>query len=249
MISAIIIDDEKDARFLLRGQLTKYFNQTINIVAEADDVESGVQAIIKHKPDLVFLDIKMPSGTGFDVLKQTKDEVNFEVIFITAHDDYAVKAFQFSAFGYLLKPVKTSEIRALIEKLESHLQVLKKGVDQRFKVLVENYGDDRKIKKLVVTNMEGFQVLNIENIMRLDGDRNYTHFIMSDSRKITASKTLGEYEELLNGFGFFRTHQSTIINLRHVKAYKKAEELIEMGDGELIKLSRHRKADFIKRFI
>jgi two-component system LytT family response regulator len=220
MINTIIIDDEKDARFLLKGQLSKHFNQTINIVAEADDVESGIQAIRKHKPDLIFLDIKMPSGTGFDVLQQTKDEVNFEVIFITAHDDYAIKAFQFSAFGYLLKPVKTSEIRALIEKLESHLQVLKKGVDQRFKVLVENYGDDRKIKKLVVTNMEGFQVLNIENILRLDGDRNYTHFIMSDSKKITTSKTLGEYEELLNDFGFFRAHQSTIINLRHVNAYK-----------------------------
>jgi two-component system LytT family response regulator len=97
--------------------------------------------------------------------------------------------------------------------------------------------------------MEGFQVLNIENILRLDGDRNYTHFIMSDSKKITTSKTLGEYEELLNDFGFFRAHQSTIINLRHVNAYKKTEELIEMADAKLIKLSRHRKAEFIKRFI
>ncbi|MCE3227965.1 MAG: DNA-binding response regulator [Bacteroidetes bacterium] len=248
MISAVIIDDEKDARFLLRNQLSKNFDQEIEILGEADSVEAGIKLIKSAKPEVVFLDIKMPSGTGFDILQQL-EEINFEVVFITAHDDYAVKAFQFSAFGYLLKPIKTSELKALVEKLDSHIQMLKRGNDQRFKVLIENYGDDRKIKKLVVTNMEGFQILNIEGIIRLEGDRNYTHFIMADNKKITTSKTIGEYEELLNEYGFYRIHQSTIINLRHVKGYKKGDEEVEMADGKLVKLSRYRKADFVKRFI
>lgn len=249
MIQVLIIDDERDARFLLKNKLNKNFSNTINVVGEADDVDTGIAAIKRFKPDVVFLDIKMPGGTGFDVLLKTKNEFQFEVIFITAHDNYAIKAFQFSAFGYLLKPIKTDDIAPILEKLESHLNIIKKGDDQRLKVLIENYGDDRKIKKLVVTNMEGFQVLNIENIIRLEGDKNYTHFVLKDNKKYTTSKTIGEYEELLNDHGFFRAHQSTIINLRLVKGYKKNDEQIEMTDGKLIKLSRHRKANFIKRFI
>lgn len=137
----------------------------------------------------------------------------------------------------------------MVEKLRTHILQAKQPGDQRLKVLIENYGDDRKIKKLIVTNMEGFQVLNIEEIVRLEGDRNYTHFIVLGNKKVTTSKTLGEYEELLNEFGFYRAHQSTIINLRHVKGYNKSEEIIEMTDNKEVKLSRHRKAEFIQRFI
>lgn len=248
MINALIIDDEKDARFMLRTQLAKHFTGSVTIVGEADDVQTGLQAITSLKPDVVFLDIKMPSGTGFDLL-QKLNQIDFEVVFITAHDDYAIRAFQFSAFGYLLKPIKTAELKTIIERLTSHIELLKKGADNRLKILVENYGDDRKIKKLVVTSVEGFQVLDIEEIIRLEGDRNYTNFILSHGKKITTSKTMGDYEELLNDFGFFRIHQSTIINLRHVKGYKKGDEEVEMLDGKFVKLSRHRKADFLKFFV
>jgi two-component system LytT family response regulator len=248
MIKAVIIDDEEDARFLLKEQLKRNFSKLINIEAEADSIEDGVKIIKNHKPDVVFLDIKMPTGTGFDVLSQIKD-VDFEVVFITAHDDYAVKAFQFSAFGYLLKPIRSSELKVVVDKLEHHLNLIKTGNDQRLKVLIENYGDD-KIKKLVISNMQGFQVLNIEDIIRLEGDRNYTRFISTGNKKQTTSKTLGEYEHLLTDYGFFRAHQSTIINLRHVKGFKKeGGGEIEMSDGAFVKLSRYRKIDFMKRFI
>lgn len=249
MIRALIIDDEQDARFLLKNQLSRNFTNNIAVIGEADNVLSGIEAIKKLKPEVVFLDIKMPDGTGFDILHKTKDEFQFEVVFITAHDNYAIKAFQFSAFGYLLKPIKTTNITPIIEKLETHLNIIKKGTDQRLKVLIENYGDDRKIKKIVIANIEGFQVLNIEEIIRLEGDKNYTHFILTNNKKYIASKTIGDYEELLNDHGFFRAHQSTIINLRLVKGYKKNDEKIEMADGKFIKLSRHRKTDFIRRFI
>jgi two-component system LytT family response regulator len=248
MIPALIIDDEKDARFLLKNLIEQHFNDTIKIIGEADDVESGIKAIATHKPALVFLDIQMRQGTGFDLLQKLNNP-DFEVIFITAYDNYAVKAFQFSAFGYLLKPIKISELKTVVDKLKVQTLQLKQIGDQRLKVLIENYGDERKIKKLVITNMEGFQVLNIEEIVRLEGDKNYTHFITTNNKKLTTSKTIGDYEELLNEFGFYRAHQSTIINLRHVKGYNKGDEEIEMTDGKLIKLSRHRKSEFIKRFI
>ena len=249
MIRALIIDDEKDARFLLRNLLRLNYSNLITVIDEADDVDTGIKSIKKNKPDLVFLDIKMPQGTGFDLL-QKLDTVDFEVIFITAYDNFAVKAFQFSAFGYLLKPIKTSELDSTITRLKDHLELLKEGTDKRLKVLIENYGDDKKIRKIVISNMEGFKVIEVDDVLRLEGDRNYTHFIITGNKRITTSKTLSDYEELLNDHGFFRIHQSTIINLRHVKGYIKGDGgAVEMTDGKNFQVSRNRKQDFLKRFI
>ena len=249
MITAIIIDDEKDARFLLRNLLERHFGDNINVVAEADDVAPGIKAIAEHKPDLVFLDIQMRKGTGFDLLAKMEN-IDFEVIFITAYNQYAVDAFKFSAFGYLLKPIKTKELGEVIHKLEDHLSVLKNGINKRLKVLVENYGNDGEIQKLIISNVEGFQVVKVSSIVRLEGDRNYTHFILEDNKKITTSKSLGEYEELLNQYGFFRIHQSTIVSLRHITGYLKGDGgSVEMSDGANLKVSRHRKSEFLDRFI
>lgn len=250
MIRAIIIDDEKNARFLLRGLIERHFEQTVEVVAEANDVDTGMKAIAKHQPDLVFLDIKMQKGTGFDLLQQI-EHVDFEVIFITAYDNFAVKAFEFAAFGYLLKPVKSGELRKTVARLENHLKRLKEGVDKRIKVLIDNYGDGAgKMKRIVIANMEGFVIADIEDIIRLEASSNYTNFILMDGRKITVSRTLGEYEDLLADHGFFRIHQSHIVNLRHVVAYLKADGgKVQMSDGELLYISRKRKAAFVRRFV
>ena len=248
MIKAVIIDDEQDARFLLRNQLEKKFGGQISILAEAEDIQPGIEIIEDHKPDVVFLDIQMKTGTGFDLLQQMK-AIDFEVIFITAYDQYAVNAFKFSAFGYLLKPIKTKELADVLRKLEIHLSEKKRETGKRLKVLVENYGSEGDIQKLIVPNVEGFQVLKIAEILRLEGDRNYTHFILSNNRKVTTSKSLGEYEELLNEYGFFRIHQSTIVSLRHIVGYVKGDGgMVEMVDGISLKVSRNRKVDFLKRF-
>ncbi len=249
MIKAVIIDDEKDARFLLRNLLENKYGNLIQVMDEADDVDTGVDCIKKNKPDLVFLDIKMPQGTGFDLL-QKLNKVDFEIIFITAYDNYALKAFQFSAFGYLLKPIKTSELDTTITRLRNQLENFKEGSDKRLKVLIENYGDDKKIRKIVISNMEGFKVTEVDDVLRLEGDSNYTHFILADNKRITTSKTLSEYEKLLMDHGFFRIHQSTIINLRHVKGYLKGDGgSVEMSDGKIFQVARNRKPDFLKRFI
>ncbi|MFI5205003.1 MAG: LytR/AlgR family response regulator transcription factor, partial [Flavobacteriales bacterium] len=194
-------------------------------------------------------DIKMHQGSGFDVLEKIGN-IDFEVVFITAYDQYAIKAFQFSALGYLMKPIKISELQLVMSNLENKIKKLQESSDKRLKVLVENYGDDRKIKKLVIANSDGFKVVSIEDIIRLEGDRNYTNFVVKGEKKMTTSKTLGEYEELLEEYGFFRVHQSTLINLRHVKGYARGDGgEVEMTDGKHVQVSRHRKAEFVKRFI
>ncbi len=248
MIKAVIIDDEKDARFLLRNQLEKKYADKIIVLDEADDVITGVDLIKKYNPELVFLDIQMKTGTGFDLLKNFEN-IDFEVVFVTAYDQYAVDAFKFSAFGYLLKPIKSKDLEEVICKLETHFKEAKRDTNKRLTVLVENYGSEGDIQKLIIPNIDGFQVLKIPEIIRLEGDRNYTHFILLSGKKVTTSKSIGEYEELLNDHGFYRIHQSTIVSLRHIIAYYKGDGgTVEMVDGEKAKVSRYRKATFLERF-
>lgn len=247
MIKALIIDDEKDARFVLRSLIEKDTDK-IQVIAEADGVETGLAAIYEYHPDVVFLDVQMRTGTGFDLLAKL-EEINFELVFVTAHNQYAVDAFKFSAFGYLLKPIRPRELNPILDKLEKHLIELKKSTGQRIQVLIENYGKQGEIEKLIIANAEGFQVIKINDLIRLEGDRNYTHFILMGDKRITTSKNLGEYEDLLSSYGFFRIHQSTIISLRHVAGYQKADGgRVVMIDGKDFKVSRYRKNDFLKRF-
>lgn len=249
MIRAVIVEDEGRARQLLHSIVSQHLGDRVKIVGEADDVQSGLTAIKKHKPNLVFLDIQMPGGTGFDLLAQL-DQVDFEVVFVTAYDEYAIKAIQFSAFGYLLKPIKPMDLFEVISRLENHFQQLIGDAGKRVKVLIENYGDDRKIKKLIINHMHGFDVSLVEDIIRLEGDGNYTNFIITEGRKVVTSRTLGEYEELLFDLGFYRIHQSTIVNLRHVTKYLKgAGGKVEMSDGKLFNVSRYRKAGFLQNFL
>ncbi|MCG8574702.1 MAG: LytTR family DNA-binding domain-containing protein [Flavobacteriales bacterium] len=248
MIRTVIIDDENPARRLLLGMLDRLPNSPIKVVGEADDVNSGVEVIQKTKPDVIFLDVQMHEGTGFDLLQKIEN-VDFEVVFTTAYNQYAIQAFQFSAFGYLLKPMKLDELKVVVDRLENHLQALKEGANNRVKVLMENYQDERKIKKLIINHMKGFDVSLVEDIIRLEGDGNYTNFILTGNRKIMTSTTLGEYEELLYEHGFYRIHQSTIVNLRHItKYYKGVGGKVQMTDGEKFNVSRYRKAGFLEQF-
>lgn len=247
MIKAIIIDDESDARYVLRNLILKS-SASITIVAEADGVEEGVKAIEEHQPDVVFLDIQMRTGNAFDLLEQLA-ETNFALVFVTAYNQYAIDAFKFSAFAYLLKPVRIKELKEVIYRLEKHLEILKHGVNQRLKILVENYGKQGEIEKLIIAKTNGFQVVKINDIIRLEGDRNYTHFIVVGGQKITASKNLGEFEDILMDYGFFRIHQSSMISLRHVIGYQKGDGgYVEMTDGKELKVSRYRKNDFLNKF-
>ena len=248
MIKAVVIDDEEDARFMLRSLIERHFADKVEVSGEADCVSDGIELINREKPEIVFLDIRMNRETGFDLLHAI-DKKDFEVVFVTAYDEYAVTAFRFSAMGYLMKPIKISALREIIEAYEKKSTDERNDSRGRLKVLIENYGADRKIHKLVIPNMEGFQVVDIEDIIRLEGDRNYTHFVLRNGKRILATKTLGDYDSLLHEFGFFRIHQSTVVNLRHVTAFHRNDSMVEMIDGVQSSVSRLRKAEFLKKFI
>lgn len=247
-IKAVIIDDERTVRELLRGNLEQEFAHLIEVVGEADDVGPAVQVIKEVNPDVVFLDIKMKKGTGFDVLEQLGEQ-DFEVIFITAYDEYAVQAFKFSAFGYLLKPITLSELTLVLDKLSRHIEERKVAKGKRLKVLVENYAGEQ-VQKLVIKNMKGFQVLELKHILHLESENNYTHFHMVDGTRYTSSRTIKLYDELLAAHGFYRVHQQYVVNLGHVVRYQKGEGgSAELSDGTTVPVAKKRKSGFLKRFL
>ncbi|MEM6317963.1 MAG: LytTR family DNA-binding domain-containing protein [Bacteroidota bacterium] len=246
MIRTIIIDDETTARNTLKS-LLRAINAPLEIIDEADDIKTGIKAIETHQPDLVFLDIQLKTGTGFDVLKALSD-FQGEIIFVTAYDNFAIKAFQMAAFGYLLKPLQINELKEVVGRFEEQYKA-QKVTASRTRILIENF-DEGSIKKLVIQNVSGFRVLSINEILYLRGEVNYTRFILKTGEKLMTSKTLKEYENILTNYGYYRIHQSYLINLRHVKEYIKGEggEVV-MSNGDRLDVSRRRKSQFVARFL
>ena len=218
MIQVIIVDDEKLIREMIAGILeTKC--PDITIVAEADGVESAYQLIQQHKPDLVLLDIKMSDGTGFDLLEKL-DTINFKVVFVTAYEEYAIKAFEYSAIDYVVKPFNPENLVQAIKKAEHSIQA---ELSLKLNTLLSNLSTpSHDNKKLVLKTSDNIHIINVNNIIRLESDQNYSIFHIVDGRKIMVSKTLGEYDELLAQDDFFRVHKSHLINLKQIKRYEKA---------------------------
>lgn len=247
MLKVIIIDDEPDARFLLRKALEGLFSAEIKIVAEADGVKSGLNAIEKHAADLVFLDIKMPDGSGFDLLNKIRD-YSFSLVFITAFDHFAIKAFEFSAVGYLVKPFKSADLLATVNRII--LSRAENSVTETpFKILPENH-EQSQVRKLVLPNNDGFVVVKLEEILYINSERNYSEFYLSNGSKVLTSKALVNYDNLLSDHGFFRIHHSHLVNLSHVKAFVRSEGgAIRMVNNVLLPVSRQKKAELMERFL
>jgi two-component system, LytTR family, response regulator len=247
MLNVIIIDDEPDARFLLKKALTDYYGAQIKIVAEADGVQQGLKTIQNHEADLVFLDIKMNDGTGFDLLSELKN-YSFSIVFITAFDNFAIKAFEFSAVGYLVKPFKSIDLVNTVDRiLTSKSQNIEK--ETTFKILLENY-EQKQIRKIVLPNSDGFVVVKLEDILYINSVRNYSEFFLEDNTKVLTSKALVNYDSLLSDHGFFRIHHSHLVNLSHIKAFVRSEGgAVRMDNGTLLPVSRQKKADFMERFL
>lgn len=249
MIRTVIIDDEKDARFLLRNQLETHFQNDLEILGEAFSMESGLEVIKEHSPEIVFLDINMPDGSGFDLLMEL-GECSFDIIFVTAYDEYALKAFEFSALGYLTKPIHSDRLKTTVSYYINRKNRERISSEDQLKILIENHTGQSPIKKLVLPNNKGFEVCEIDDIVRIESDRNYSNFYLQNKEKFVSSKTLGLYDTLLSSYGFFRIHQSTLINMRFVKSYKKHQGgTVELIDGSVHKVSRYRKNDFLQKFL
>ena len=247
-LTALIVDDEIHNRNVLEKMLQKH-TPVINSIYQADTVKQAIQLINEYQPQIVFLDIQMDGETGFDLLQQIGD-FNFEVIFITAHDNYAIKAFRFNAVDYLLKPVVVNELKEAIEKaikkLSGHSGNYHDNINRLSQQMHNSKGSTDSI---TIATAEGFLVLPIRDIIYCQASNNYTIIYLVDNKKITSSQTLGFYEELLSDNNFFRTHRSYLINIDHVTSYKKGEGgYIIMTNGDEVELGRNHKTDFLHLF-
>ncbi len=244
MIKVIIIEDEAHSRNALKNMLSSYC-PSVGIVSMASDIKEGVSAIHLHKPDLLFLDIELQTGTGFDLLENVRN-LSFEVIFTTAYEHYALKAIKFSAIDYLLKPV---DIEELIEAVEKVKKKRNKDIrNRKLEVLLENIQIKGKARQTItLSTMEGLEFVCINDIIRCEAMGSYTQFILNMGKKVLVSKHLKEYENLLNDHGFFRIHQSHLINLSEVIKFTKSDGQVELKNGEHVKVSHNRKESFLKK--
>lgn len=242
MRKALIIDDENRTRELI-AKMIDSFGFDLETFPIGENVQSGIAAIESIKPDIVFLDIQMPDGTGFDVLKSIKNK-DFEVVFITAHEEFAIKAIKFSALDYLLKPIDPTELREATEKALKAIE--EKRDEQQFEALQNNIQPSQK-KRLVLKTQESVHVVELEEIIRCEADRNYTSFFLTGGKKILVSKTLKDYEILLSSFHFLRVQQSHLINLNFVDRYDKGNGgSVVMKDGSQVPLSPAKRDIFFK---
>ena len=244
-IRAIIVDDELGSRESLSKMIEKNC-KNIQIVGKADSMLSAFEVITNNEPDLVFLDIEMPNGNAFDLLEKFK-EIHFNIIFVTAYDHYAIKAIKFSAIDYILKPIHPEELIKAVGRFEAQFEN-KKSLDKKFKMLLSNVRPENKLKKVGIPDGDGLVFINLSEIIRCDSDGNYTYFLLTNGKKIIASRTLGEYEQMFNEDNFFRVHRSHLINLEHVKKYIKGEGgYVVMTDNSQVEVSRRNKNDFLEK--
>lgn len=241
-MKALIIDDEKRTRELI-AKMIQSFDMQIETFPIGENVASGLAAIESIQPDLVFLDIQMPDGTGFDLLKMVPKK-NFEVVFITAHEEFAIKAIKFSALDYILKPVDADELRAALERAVASAHHKKE--DSQYDALQSNIQPAQK-RRLVLKTQESVHVVDLDKIIRCEADRNYTSFYLTEGKKILVSKTLKDYETLLSSHNFLRVQQSHLINLDYVDRYDKGNGgSVVMKDGSEVPLSPAKRDLFFK---
>ncbi len=247
-IKAVIIDDERNSRDLICDIIKSHFPDIL--LQSAVNTATGIKTINTFNPDIVFLDIDMPDGTGFDVLKNIS-EYNFKVIFITAHEEYAVKAIKYSALDYILKPVNAVE---LVNAINKALKKIKSEIEQlKIETLLSNlelFGKSRK-RKLVLSTSDNTYIVDTDDIVRCKSDNNYTTFYLNNGNRILMSKTLKEYENLLSPDNFIRIHRSHLINVNYIdRIGKRNSGFLYMKDGTEIPVSHGKRdalTDMLKR--
>lgn len=220
MTKAVIIDDEPAMQEVNSRLLNEYF-PAINLIGIANSVETGVRLIQEVGPDLVLLDIELTDGSGFQLLQKLQP-YTFKVVFITGFDSFAIKAIKFSALDYILKPVNETEFQQAIQRA---VQMIEKNesIQQQVDVLMDSYKREIQSKKLVLRTSESLHVVNVGDIYFCKSDNSYTTFHFSGDDKILVSKSLKDYESLLNEYGFYRVHQSFLVNLNHIKKVDKTD--------------------------
>ena len=239
MIKVLIVDDETKARNILHHYISNFIPE-ITEIRQAESVDAAIRELSDYDPGIVFLDVEMPHKNGFDFLVQWKNPA-FDVIFTTAYNQYAIQAIRFSALDYLLKPVDPDELRAAVLR---HLEK-KESTEQKkdlFDNLVSNIGK-KEVKdfKIAVPSSEGVYFFMIDDILRMEADRSYTHIHLANRKPFIASKTLKHFEEMLEEFQFIRTHKSHLVNPRHITRISNDNEFVLLTDGTKVEVSRRKK--------
>lgn len=241
MIKAIIIDDIPQAIELLRSDLKNYCPE-IEVIGDAPSVVAGTKLLKQLNPDVVFLDIELQDGTGFDILEILGD-INFKIVFTTASDEHAIKAFRFSAIDYLLKPINPEELQDAVKKLKESKPDSKESID----LLLDTVKERNRPRKLALHTLDKIQVTEIQDIIRCESSGNYTTFYFTDKQNLLVTKTLKEYEKLLDEHGFVRVHQSHLVNVDQIKEYVKTEGgYLVMKDGAHVSVSVRKKPAVVK---
>ena len=245
MIKAIIVDDEPYCCETIATLLED--NDEVEIVAECYNGIDALEAIRKYNPGLVFLDVEMPKMNGFEMLQQLPS-VNFEIIFTTSYDQYALKAIRFSAIDYLLKPVDDEELKSAVQKVIRRSQ---KPIAEQLEILMQKiHQPSTKVLKIAMPTMEGFQMIMIDSIISCEADSNYTTFHLKSNKKIVVCRNLKDIEELLEDHSFTRVHRSFLVNLHEIEKYVKADGgYVVMSDGSEILISRNKKEELLKKLL
>lgn len=247
MVRAVIIDDDHISRMVL-SEILKRTIADVELLGEAGSVGEGVSLIERVNPDLVFLDISMPDGTGFDLLDKIK-KIDFKIIFITAYSEYAIKAFKYSAFDYIVKPINIEELTRAVSRIPKIKKVENKVAVNALKTNLLSNGENGS-KTIALPDQNGFAIINVDKIVRCEGLRNYTRIIFKEEEEKVVSRTLLEFENLLTPLGFIRIHRSHLVNLVNVVRYIKAQGgLVELKTGEQLKVSPKYKEDLLNKLL
>lgn len=243
MLKAIIIDDESKARNILRILIERHI-PILTELYSADGAEEGLRLIEEHDPNIVFLDIEMPFMDGFDLLEAVEKR-NFDIIFTTAYDQYAIKAIRFSALDYLLKPIDIEELKAAVDRFleKKNLKRENGKLYKNFITNLKNINDD--VPRLAISTQEGVAFFEVKDIIRCEASSNYTTFYLTEGKKFVASKTLKEYEKILDEYRFFRVHKSHLVSLNFVTSFQGNQ--LELKDGSTVEVSRRKKQMVMNR--
>ncbi len=244
-LRAILVDDEEHCRKTL-SRLLAVQCHGVREIAQCDSVASGLEAIRTNNPDLVFLDIELPDGTGFDLLQKI-GPVPLKIIFTTAHDEYAIRAIRFSALDYLMKPISATELRAAVERAATTTTPSPAHATQ-IRLLQDNLSGSEGKAKIALPTLDGFMFVALADIVICEARRNYTECVMATGETLLVCRTLKEFEELLAEHAFFRIHHSHIINLQHLRRYVRGKGgYVVMSSGRECEVSVRRKEEFIAR--